>query len=165
MPAGGSMSISRSRNIIKSISISRGRGRGRGRSGSRKGITMVYDAVFACIILFVGMALAASSLPPAPPRSAPDLQGYATSLLVWMDSKGVLAPYIYTQDQSGLASFLDRLAPAGYCVKVYSPDWTLLWTCTSPSFDPGNAAASQPYPLSGYHGVPDPRFVVLLLSR
>jgi hypothetical protein len=165
MPAGGSMSISRSRNIIKSISRSRGRSRGRSRSGSRKGITMVYDAVFACIILFVGMALAASSLPPAPPRSAPDLQGYATSLLVWMDSKGVLAPYIYTQDQSGLASFLDRLAPAGYCVKVYSPDWTLLWTCTSPSFDPGNAAASQPYPLSGYQGVPDPKIVVLLLSK
>ena len=156
MPAGGSVR-SRSRNI------SRGRGRSRGRS--RKGITMVYDAVFACIILFVGMALAASSLPPAPPRTAPDLQGYATSLLVWMDSKGVLAPYVYTQDQSGLASFLDRLAPAGYCVKVYSPDWTLLWTYTSPSFDPGNAAASQPYPLSGYQGIPNPRFVVLLLSK
>jgi hypothetical protein len=131
----------------------------------RRGISMVYDAVFACIILFVGMALAASSLPPAPPRSAPDLQGYATSLLVWMDSKGVLAPYVYTQDPAGLASVLDELAPAGYCVKVYSPNWVLLWTYTSPSFDAGNAVASQPYPLSGYKGVPDPKIVVLLLSK
>jgi hypothetical protein len=142
------------------------RRRKRGRRRGKAGISMVYDAVFACIILFVGMAYAASSVPPAPPKPTPDLQSYATSLLVWMDSKGILAPYIYTQDSAGLASVLDRLAPtgAGYCVKVYSPNWDLLWTYTSPSFDAGNAAASQPYPLSGYQGVPDPKIVVLLLS-
>ena len=134
-------------------------------SRDRRGISMVYDAVFACIILFVGMAYAASSVPPAPPRPTPDLQGYATSLLVWMDSKGILAPYVYTQDPAGFASVLDELAPAGYCMKVYSPNWVLLWTYTSPGFDAGNAAASQPYPLSGCGGVPDPCFVVLSLSR
>ncbi|MBC7106377.1 MAG: hypothetical protein H5T97_10580, partial [Firmicutes bacterium] len=74
---------------------------------------MVYDAVFACLILFVGMAYAASMIPPPPPRQPADLQGYATSLLVWMDSKGMLAPCIYAQDTPRLASLLDALAPGG----------------------------------------------------
>lgn len=148
------------------------RGTARTRTGTdsirgRKGFSMVYDAALACLILFVGMALAVSLVPYAPQKPVPDLQSYATTLLAWMDSKGVLAPCVYAQDSARLSSALDSLAPAGYCVKVYAPQpgsWDLLWTCTSPKFDAGNAAASQPYRLSGYMGSPDQRVVVLLLS-
>jgi len=129
----------------------------------KKGVTSIYDVIFACLALFVGLALLSAAIPPPAPTQ-PSLQGYATSVLIWMDSKGLLAPYVYAQDSGALSSIMSRLAPSGFRLEVYSPDWKLLWSCTSPGFDPSKASASLPYPLSGYGGTPDPKIVVLLLQ-
>lgn len=137
------------------------------RAGRRRirGVTLLYDAVFACLVLFIALAIIAYSIPQARP-AGPSLQGYATSVLIWLDYKGALAPPVYSQDSAALSAALSELCPGDYCLQVYSPppEWRLLWTCTSPGFDPNSASASQPYPLVGYQGNPDPRVVVLLLN-
>ncbi|MDH5807267.1 MAG: hypothetical protein QXW62_05575 [Candidatus Methanomethylicaceae archaeon] len=129
----------------------------------KKGITLMYDAIFMCIILFLSIAIIAYSIPYSS-TSLINLQDYATSLLIWMDSKEILAPLIYEQNIKTLSSILDKLCPEGYRLEVYSINWNFLWSYTSPNFDYKRASASQAYFLSGYKGFLNPIIVILLLS-
>lgn len=130
---------------------------------SSKGFTFIYDAAIMCMVAFLALALFASAMPYSTPPPA-NLQGYATSILTWLDSRNLLSSIVYERDAVTLSRILDRLCPGGYRIEVYSTSLELLWSYTSPGFDQARASASQPYPLSGYQGAPNPRLVVLLLS-
>ncbi|MCS7097829.1 MAG: hypothetical protein NZ922_02495 [Candidatus Methanomethyliaceae archaeon] len=130
---------------------------------NNKGITLMYDAIFACIIMFFALAIFANSI-PRPILIQKDLSEYANSVLIWMDSKGLLTKCIYEEDLKLLSSILNKLCPKNYRLEVYSLEGTLLWSYTSSGFDFDRSSASQQYLLISYQGIPSPRFVILKIS-
>lgn len=123
----------------------------------------MYDVIFACIIMFLALAIFAYSI-VKPISIQNDLSEYANSVLIWMDSKGLLTKCIYEEDVRLLSSLLNKLCPKNYRLEVYSLEGVLLWSYTSSGFDFNRASASQSYLLISYRGIPNPRVVILKIS-
>ena len=130
------------------------------------GIARIYDAIIACTILLaatgvaLGYSMAVSiSQPPA------DLQGVASSCLIYLDQNGRLAPLVYGQSSAQVDAVLTALLPkdVGFKLCVFSPDWEPIFSA-SDNFKQGSAASAQYY-MSGHDGIAEPRIIVLSLCR
>jgi hypothetical protein len=132
---------------------------------NKKGITIVYDVIFAFLILFIGISIIVLCIPYYSIESNREFQSL-DNILIWLDSNRILASCIYKKDINKISYFLDNLLPNnGYCIKVYSLDWNLIWSYSSPLFNEKNTISSHPYFLSGYQGIPNPCIVILIISR
>ncbi len=132
---------------------------------NKKGITIVYDVIFAFLILFIGISIIVTSIPYSSIKSNKESQSL-DNILIWLDSNRILASCIYNKDIDKISYFLDNILPnIGYCIKVYSLDWNLIWIYSSPLFNEKNTISSQSYLLSGYQGIPNPCIVILIISR
>ncbi|MCC6013667.1 MAG: hypothetical protein LM593_04785 [Candidatus Verstraetearchaeota archaeon] len=132
---------------------------------NKKGITIIYDLVFAFLILIIGISIIVTFIPYSSITLDRDYQSL-DNILIWLDSNRVLASCIYTKDINRISYFLDNLLPnTGYCIKVYSLDWNLIWSYSSLLFNEKNTISSHPYFLSGFQGIPNPCIVILIISR
>lgn len=121
-----------------------------------------YDALVACALLVIGIAICINYLPP--PITENDIRQFsefAATSLVFLDRGGALGKAIYANDLSFFIDFFEATLPSsmGFAISVFNCKWELISSFQSVQglSDRGSAA----YFLSGYNGTFDPRIIVL----
>jgi len=131
-----------------------------------KGVARIYDALVACALLVIGIAICINYLPqPIPENDVHQFSEIATTCLVFLDKDGTLSKAIYANDLSFFINFFKATLPSsmGFAVSIFNCKWELLSSFQSV---PGlSDFGSVAYFLSGYNGTFDPRIVVLSIMR
>lgn len=130
------------------------------------GVARIYDALLATIILITALMATLGYMSSfAAAGSSQELSELASNLLVYLERKGLLSSMVYAQDYDRLESSVSQILPSGlgFRISVYACDWSLLWSVEH-EFKPGRSSSALIF-LSGHDGEPDPRIVVLTLTR
>jgi len=131
-----------------------------------KGMARIYGVIIACTILLIGSTMTVGyALSAHQSEQHRDLGDLASKCLTYMDQQGVLANLVYCRESLMVQKVLSEVLPetVGYSFSVYSSGWRLLWMVDG-HFKLGSTSSASYY-LSGYNGTPDPRIVVLALSK
>ncbi|MCX8182637.1 MAG: hypothetical protein N3D12_05915 [Candidatus Methanomethyliaceae archaeon] len=130
------------------------------------GVARIYDAVLAIIILMTSLIVTlghANSFAAA--GSTQELSELASNLLVYLERKGLLSSMVFAQEYERLESLVSNILPSGlgFRISVYTCDWRPIWSVDH-QFKSGRGSSALMF-LSGYYGKPDPRIVVLTITR
>lgn len=131
-----------------------------------KGIARIYDAVLAMTLLLIALTITLGYANSFNVYEGPrDLIEFSSNLLIYLDRNNLLAPMVYREEYERLEKLVSDIVPEGigFKISVYNCDWKILWSINH-QFKQEKSSSASLF-LSGYEGVPDPRVVVLSLSR